>query len=93
MKEFMSKLGKVQKVSVTALAVLLLVSVFGINAASSQVRADEPVTPPSQPQDVCKNGGWMSFTVAPGPFKNQGQCVSHFAKSKHLPSPSVSPTP
>lgn len=27
----------------------------------------------------CKNGGWMSFTSAPGPFKNQGDCVSYFA--------------
>jgi hypothetical protein len=30
--------------------------------------------------DVCKNGGWESFTSAPGPFKNQGECVSYFAK-------------
>ena len=28
----------------------------------------------------CKNGGWKTFTSAPGPFKNQGQCVSHFAR-------------
>ncbi len=27
----------------------------------------------------CKDGGWESFTSAPGPFKNQGQCVSFFA--------------
>jgi len=27
----------------------------------------------------CKDGGWQNFTFAPGPFKNQGQCVSHFA--------------
>lgn len=30
-------------------------------------------------KDDCKNGGWQNFTFAPGPFKNQGQCVSHFA--------------
>ena len=30
--------------------------------------------------DSCKKGGWMQFTSAPGPFKNQGQCVSYFAK-------------
>lgn len=30
--------------------------------------------------DTCKNGGWQQFTGAPGPFKNQGQCVSYFAK-------------
>lgn len=29
--------------------------------------------------DDCKDGGWQNFTFAPGPFKNQGQCVSYFA--------------
>ncbi len=34
--------------------------------------------------DDCKDGGWQNFTSAPGPFKNQGQCVSHFASNgKH----------
>jgi hypothetical protein len=28
----------------------------------------------------CKNGGWQSFSTAPGPFTNQGQCVSYFAR-------------
>jgi len=28
----------------------------------------------------CKNGGWQGFTSAPGPFANQGQCVSYFAR-------------
>jgi hypothetical protein len=27
----------------------------------------------------CKDGGWEQFTSAPGPFKNQGDCVSYFA--------------
>jgi len=31
-------------------------------------------------KDACKNGGWLSFTSAPGPFKNQGACVSYFVK-------------
>jgi hypothetical protein len=30
-------------------------------------------------KDDCKNGGWQNFVFAPGPFKNQGQCVSYFA--------------
>lgn len=30
-------------------------------------------------KDSCKNGGWQDFTSAPGPFKNQGDCVSFFA--------------
>ena len=33
-------------------------------------------------KEDCKKGGWQNFTFAPGPFKNQGQCVSHFAKEK-----------
>jgi hypothetical protein len=27
----------------------------------------------------CKKGGWQQFTASPGPFKNQGDCVSYFA--------------
>ena len=34
-------------------------------------------TPDSK--DACKNGGWEDFTDEPGPFRNQGQCVSYFA--------------
>jgi hypothetical protein len=33
-------------------------------------------------KDDCKDGGWQNFTFPPGPFKNQGQCVSHFATQK-----------
>ena len=32
-------------------------------------------------KDDCKDGGWQNFTSAPGPFKNQGQCVSYFASN------------
>lgn len=32
--------------------------------------------------DSCKNGGWQSYTGAPGPFKNQGDCVSYFNNGK-----------
>jgi hypothetical protein len=36
-------------------------------------------------KDDCKQGGWRFFTGddEPGPFKNQGQCVSFFAKRQH----------
>jgi hypothetical protein len=34
-------------------------------------------------KDDCKDGGWQQFTYPPGPFKNQGQCVSYFAKQQH----------
>lgn len=30
-------------------------------------------------KDTCKNGGWQQYTSAPGPFKNQGDCVSYYA--------------
>lgn len=30
-------------------------------------------------KERCKNGGWQDFTSSPGPFKNQGDCVSYFA--------------
>ena len=30
-------------------------------------------------KDSCKDGGWRDFSASPGPFKNQGDCVSFFA--------------
>jgi hypothetical protein len=33
-------------------------------------------------KDECRNGGWRNFIGPPGPFKNQGQCVSYFVKLK-----------
>ena len=34
---------------------------------------------PAPTKDSCKKGGWQNFTSSPGPFKNQGDCVSFFA--------------
>ena len=34
-------------------------------------------------KEKCKKGGWHDFTGSPGPFKNQGQCVTHFARGGH----------
>jgi hypothetical protein len=31
-------------------------------------------------KEACKNGGWQDFTFSPGPFNNQGGCVSYFAR-------------
>ncbi len=31
-------------------------------------------------KDSCKNGGWRDYTASPGPFRNQGDCVSFFAR-------------
>jgi hypothetical protein len=33
----------------------------------------------AETKDSCKKGGWQDFTSSPGPFKNQGDCVSFFA--------------
>ncbi|HEY8825276.1 MAG TPA: hypothetical protein VIP07_10350 [Candidatus Limnocylindria bacterium] len=38
---------------------------------------------PAPTKDSCKKGGWESFTSSPGPFKNQGDCVSFFANGKN----------
>jgi hypothetical protein len=36
----------------------------------------------------CKAGGWQNFSTAPGPFRNQGDCVSYFATAgKNAPNP------
>jgi hypothetical protein len=29
-------------------------------------------------KDECKDGGWRIFVSSPGPFKNEGQCLSYF---------------
>jgi hypothetical protein len=34
-------------------------------------------------KDDCKGDAWKNFASPPGPFKNQGQCVSYFAKMQH----------
>jgi hypothetical protein len=38
---------------------------------------DEGVNP--NDKQKCKKGGWQDFESSPGPFKNQGDCVSYFA--------------
>jgi len=30
-------------------------------------------------KEACKDGGWENFIFSPGPFKNQGDCVSYYA--------------
>jgi hypothetical protein len=35
-------------------------------------------------KEDCKKGGWQQFTGTPGPFKNQGQCVSYFARQQSV---------
>lgn len=52
----------------------------------------EEVEEPEEPvytKDDCKQGGWQSFTGEdgqPGPFRNQGDCVSFFATGGRNPA-------
>jgi hypothetical protein len=49
----------------------------------SGLAIDNTLLRPLQPtKDDCKGGGWQNFPSPPGPFKNQGQCVSYFAAGK-----------
>jgi hypothetical protein len=54
--------------------------VDNINVNSDVVTFDEAAPPPAT-KDDCKQGGYANFTGegGPGPFANQGQCVSYFA--------------
>jgi hypothetical protein len=36
------------------------------------------LNPVTGTKDECKDGGWRNFISSPGPFKNEGQCVSYF---------------
>ncbi len=52
---------------------------------NSQINDTTVTYEPAPTKENCKNGGYLSFTGAggsPGPFKNQGDCVSFFATSK-----------
>jgi hypothetical protein len=59
----------------------------GTPASQAQITNDSldgKITGTTQPcgpvtKDDCKKGGWQTFVGAPGPFKNQGDCVSYVA--------------
>ena len=52
--------------------------VDNVKINSTTYTFDAAVVNPSTKED-CKKGGWQDFTSSPGPFKNQGDCVSYFA--------------
>lgn len=54
----------------------VLVDNVMINGTTFTFEAE--VVDPSD-KEKCKKGGWQDFTTSPGPFKNQGDCVSYFA--------------
>ena len=55
----------------------VLVDNVRINADT--ITFDEGVVVEPGDKEKCKDGGWRDFTSSPGPFKNQGDCVSYFA--------------
>jgi hypothetical protein len=60
----------------------VLVDNVTLNSTVVTFEAEAPVPT----KDSCKNNGWKSMTN-PGPFKNQGDCVSYFATNgKNLPN-------
>jgi YVTN family beta-propeller protein len=63
-------------VSVIATASNTVVATVGVGTApvAFGVFIAPGIGPPTS-KDVCKNGGWQTFTV-PRTFKNQGDCVS-----------------
>jgi len=67
--------------SVISKAVLALGALVATLAIVGTVNAakPQPVQDKQYMMDQCKNGGWKNFPSPPGPFKNQGQCVSYFA--------------
>jgi hypothetical protein len=71
----------------TARTVRFALATAGVVAAVGGISlASAASPPPASPQtntngylkDQCKNGGWVALG-----FRNQGQCVSFFAKQQH----------
>jgi hypothetical protein len=67
------------------LSALAIVAVAYVGASSIGAASDPKNT------QQCKNGGWQTFTNPT--FKNQGDCVSFFARGGAIPSPTSVPTP
>jgi hypothetical protein len=59
------------------------IAVDGFNGIPQTAQFDNVVinnsTTTFESAQSCKDGGWKTFTSSPGPFKNQGDCVSYFA--------------
>src|SRR4029453_16363858 len=59
----------------------VLAGLVGLGAAADKGKNTNNPKPEVQSRplskDDCKNGGWRNFTNPT--FKNQGECVSHFA--------------
>ena len=59
----------------------------GYNPAG--VVAKLAVSSTSTPTNLCKHTGWRGWTTTPGPFQNQGDCVSYFVKNPNGNDPTI----
>lgn len=48
-----------------------------------------PITWTTGTANLCKKTGWRKWTTAPGPFQNQGDCVSYFVKNPSGADPTI----
>jgi hypothetical protein len=70
------------------------ITIIGTNETSSGynpagVIAKLTVVSTSTPTNLCKKTGWRDWTTAPGPFQNQGDCVSYFVKNPNGNDPTI----
>lgn len=79
MQKVLATIGSKLIIIVSAIALIFL--------ASTSIAAADRTNPSGTGygKDQCKNGGWRDFTGPPGPFKNQGDCVSFFATGGRNP--------
>ena len=61
----------------------VVASVGAISMASAQSHPGNTTSPGGYGVNQCGDGKWQTFTTAPGPFKNQGQCVSYFVHQQN----------
>ena len=67
-----------------ALAIAAVVAAAGgISMATAAGHPGNTNSPGGYGVSQCGDGKWQTFTTAPGPFKNQGQCVSYFAHQQN----------
>ena len=70
------------------------ITIIGHNGATSGynpagVIAKLTVSSTSTPVNLCKHTGWRVWTTSPGPFQNQGDCVSYFVKNPNGADPII----
>lgn len=80
MQQVLSNAGSKIAIVLSAIALVFLVATNVAGAVNNSAPSGT-----GYGKDQCKNGGWRDFTGPPGPFKNQGDCVSFFATGGRNP--------